>query len=151
MSPFEVLNGREPRIPSDLENICSERDTFTIDFKNRWEKAHDQIEKVNIQRKAKFDERFKEKIINIGDSVRLDAPATKLGIKTKIRGDLWSGPFKVIGKLDNGNLKLNIGKPYIVHPDRVKQAELQFESLPMDKKKIHPPKQVRFSEYVEEI
>jgi hypothetical protein len=62
------------------------------------------IEKVNEKRKVKFDSHYKTKVINIGDNVRLDAPATKLGIKTKIRGDLWSGPFKVIGKSDNGNL-----------------------------------------------
>ena len=101
----------------------------------------------------KFDSHYKTKVINIGDNVRLDAPATKLGIKTKIRGDLWSGPFKVIGKSDNGNLKLNIGKskPYTVHPDRVKSAEFLFENLPMDKKKIHPPKNVKFAKNIAEI
>jgi hypothetical protein len=33
MSPFEVLNGREPRLSSDLENIRSNNDSFTYDFK----------------------------------------------------------------------------------------------------------------------
>ena len=94
MSPFEVLNGREPRLPSDLENIRPSNDSFTYDFKNRWEKSQTRIELVNKTRKVKFDSKYKEKVINIGDSVRLDAPATKLGIKPKPRGDLWSGLFK---------------------------------------------------------
>jgi hypothetical protein len=147
MSPFEILNGREPRLPSDLENIRSSNDLFTYEFKNKWKKAQARIELVNISRKFKFDSKYKEKIINIGDSVRLDAPATKLGIKPKLRGDLWSGPFKVIGKLNNGNLKLHIGKnrPYVVHPDRLKLSETSFQSFPLDLKKIKPVKKVSFS------
>ena len=85
------------------------------------------------------------------DSGNCDAAEKKLGIKDKIRGGLvnmWSGPFKVIGKLPNGNLKLNIGKtkPYIVHPDRVKLAENSFEMWPDEIKKTKPAKSVSFSE-----
>jgi hypothetical protein len=107
MSPFEILNGREPRLPSDLESIRAERDNFQTDFRDKRETARLRIEEVNNARKDAFRQVYKEKHIEIGNKVRLDSPATKLGIKTKIRGDLWSGPFKVIGKLSNGNLKLN--------------------------------------------
>jgi hypothetical protein len=153
LSPFEILNGRQPRLPSDLENIRSEKDSYTLDFKKKWKRARERIEFVNNARKQKFRQLYKEKIIEIGDSVRLDAPATKLGIKAKIRGDLWSGPFKVIGKLPNGNLKLNIkkSKPYIVHPDRVKPAEILFPNWPKEIKKIKPAKRVSFSDNLIDI
>jgi hypothetical protein len=87
---------------------------------------------INNARKDAFRQVYKEKHIEIGDNERLDSPATKLGITTKIRGDSWSGPFKVIEKLSNRNLKLNIGNkhPYIVHPDRVKLAEISFNEWP---------------------
>ncbi len=98
----------------------------------------------------KFDSHYKTKVINIGDNVRLDAQATKLGIKTKIRGDLWSGPFKVIGKSGNGNLKLNIGKSKLYRDFTLfKLAEILFENLPMDKKKIDPPKNVKFAKNIQ--
>jgi hypothetical protein len=153
LSPFEILNGRQPRLPSDLENLRSEKDSYTLDFKKKWKRARERIEFVNNARKQKFRQLYKEKIIEIGDSVRLDAPATKLGIKAKIRGDLWSGPFKVIGKLPNGNLKLNIkkSKPYIVHPDRVKPAEILFPNWPKEIKKIKPAKRVSFSDNLIDI
>jgi hypothetical protein len=63
---------------------------------------------------------------------------TKTGLKLKLRGDLWTGPYKIIGKLPNGNLKLNIFKkmdvdrksPYITHPDRLKPAEEEYLAEP---------------------
>jgi hypothetical protein len=36
MSPFEILIGREPRPPSDLESIRAERDNFQTDFRDTW-------------------------------------------------------------------------------------------------------------------
>lgn len=64
---------------------------------------------MNNERKRKFRSKYKEKIISIGDSVRMHSPATKVGLKFKVRGDIWKGPLKVIGKLPNGNLKLGLG------------------------------------------
>ena len=54
-----------------------------------------------------------------------------------MRNDIWAGPFKVIGKLPNGDFKLDIGanfrKAYIVHPDRLKLAESDFRETLMRK------------------
>ena len=71
LSPFEILNGREPRIPSDLEKIRSERDTFTIDFKNRREKLIIKLKKLTFNEKPSLMSVLKF----IGDSVRVDAPS----------------------------------------------------------------------------
>jgi hypothetical protein len=69
-------------------------------------------------------------------------------VKTKLRQEMWTGPFRVIGKLPNGNIKLNIGKksPYIVHPNRVKLAEKEILDFKEEKKtKNNNKKRVSFS------
>jgi hypothetical protein len=145
-SPFELLYGRDARLPSNLESVKTISDDTTREFKKKWEKAYSRIEAINKKRKFKFDSKYKEKIINIGDSVRLHNAATKVGLKNKLRGEIWTGPFKVMGKAPNGNLKLNTFKRkyYIVHPDRVKLAESERENFPIEIKLIQPPKKVRF-------
>ena len=147
MSPFDALNAREPRLPSDLENIRSESDPYVRDFRKKWSDAYQRIEQVNKERKEKFDDSHKIKIINIADKVRLHSPATKIGLKTKLRQEMWTGPFRVIGKLPNGNIKLNIGKknPYIVHPNRVKLAEIEIFDFADEKKVRKNTKRVSFS------
>ena len=153
MSPFDALNAREARLPSNLENFRSDSDTYLRDFKKKWSTAYERIEKVNKTRKEKFDKSHKIKVINIADRVRLHSPATKIGLKTKLRQEMWTGPFRVIGKLPNGNIKLNIGKksPYIVHPNRVKLAEKEILDFTEKKKTRNNHKRVSFSEKVEII
>ena len=63
---------------------------------------------------------------------------------------MWAGPYKIFGKLPNGNLKLRVkGKPYIVHPNRLKPAEITFDFINADKKKSSSKKKVTFDEKVE--
>ena len=152
-TPFETLYSRTPRLPNDLENF-KPKENFVKDYKKNWEQAKDRINKINIKRKEKYDDQHQRKIINIGDNIRLHMEATKVGYKKKLRGDMYAGPFKVIGKLPNGNLKLNIfkKKPYITHPDRVKLAETKFhfwenEKMSLSKNKT---KKVTFSDIIAE-
>ncbi len=154
-TPFETLYSRSPRLPNNLEKIKS-NNTFVKDYSKNWEEARERINKVNQRRKTDFDSKFKRKIINIGDNVRLHIEATKVGLKKKLRGEMYAGPFKVIGKLPNGNLKLNIykKKPYITHPDRVKLAETNFHFWENEKGKMSPSKKkkkkVSFSDIIAE-
>ena len=154
LSPFETLYGREARLPNDLESLKSKKDVFVKDFESKWKLARERIIKVNKARKLQFDSTHKRKHIEIGDNVRLHKIATKVGLKYKLRGDIWDGPFKVIGKLPNGNLKLNINKntPYITHPDRVKLAEEKFireYERKSSKPKVKFKFRVQFSDVVE--
>ena len=66
--------------------------------------------------------------------------ATKLEYKKKLRGDMYAGPFKVIGKLPNGNLKLNIFKK---HPERVKLAGTEFHFCLKEKQKMSLIKKIK--------
>jgi len=150
LSPFEVLFGRQPRLPSDLERFSPDVDENNKDFKKKWDQAHKKIRNTNCKRKEQFDKNSHRKPIEIGDSVRLFRPATKIGLKTKLRGTLWEGPYKVIGKYPNGNLKLNVGgkQPYTVNPMRVKLAEPEYEKYTAEPKRINPPKSVRFNDTI---
>ena len=155
-SPFEILYNRTPRLPNDLESVRIENKVVK-DFNTNWLAAKKRIREVGEKSKRRFDSKYKEKVIEIGDSVRLLSLPTKTGLKLKLRGDLWTGPFKVIGKLPNGNLKLNIYKkydqgrknPYITHPDRVKLAEIEYFEE-MKKEKSRNNKRVTFNN-VDEI
>ena len=126
-TPFETLYKRQPRLPNELEKLFTNE--FVKDYDKQWDTAKRRIKVVNDKRKLNFDKKFKRKNIEIGDSVRLYEPATKNGLKRKLRGNMYSGPYKVAGKLKNGNLKLYMpkNKIYITHPDRVKEAEIEFE------------------------
>jgi hypothetical protein len=134
MTPFELLYNRQPRLPNDLESLRI-KEPMTLDLKLKWLGAKKRIQKVNDTRKAKYDAKFKERKIEVGDNVRMEKLATKPGLKFKMRNDIWNGPFKVIGKLPNGDYKIDIGlkfrKPYIVHPDRLKLAEGNFKETSM--------------------
>ena len=155
-SPFEILYNRTPRLPNDLESVRIENKVVK-DFNTNWLAAKKRIREVGEKTNRRFDSKYKEKVIEIGDSVRLLSLPTKTGLKLKLRGDLWTGPFKVIGKLPNGNLKLNIYKkydqgrknPYITHPDRVKLAEIEYFEE-MKKEKSRNNKRVTFNN-VDEI
>ena len=114
--------------------------------------AKDKVREAGKKSKELLKRKYEEKIINIGDNVRMLSLPTKVGLKIKLRGDLWTGPFKVVGKLPSGNLKLNIYKkgdldrerPYITHPDRLKIAEEEY-FVPFEyAKKCISRKSVRF-------
>ena len=150
-TPFELLYNREPRLPSDFEKVRITQ-PFAEELRTKWMDAKKRIQKVNDQRKKKFDAKYKEKTIEIGDDVRMLMLATRPGLKYKMRNDIWDGPFKVIGKYKNGNIKIDIGKgfrkPYVTHPDRLKLAETNFDSEPpfrYEKKSKGKIKTVKFN------
>ena len=62
--------------------------------------------------------------IQIGDQIRLHNPVTKPGLKTKLRKDLWKGPFTVVNTNNLGNVQLNMNNKLVWHhKNRVKLAE----------------------------
>ena len=58
---------------------------MTLDLKSKWLGAKKRIQKVNDSRKAKYDAKFKERKIEVGDNVRMEKLATKPGLKFKMR------------------------------------------------------------------
>lgn len=121
-TPIRLLCGRDGRLPIDIDR-WSPNQSFLENIDVAWKEA-----KSNIQKSAEYSESrvITSKIIEykVGDWVRLNAPATKVGLKTKLRRDKWRGPYKVIDRNDKSNICLDIdGKYKWVHISRVKKAE----------------------------
>ena len=52
------------------------------------------------------------------------SPATKIGLKKKLRTDLWKGPYEVQKVGDKGNIELKIGgKSKWENQDQTKKKE----------------------------
>jgi transposase InsO family protein len=94
-TPFRLLYGRDARLPHPLDQ-WSPNQIFVDQIQDMWEKARirtaAQAEK-STEAQAK---NFKElPSYETGELVNTFEPATKPGRKTKLRGDLWQGPYTV--------------------------------------------------------
>jgi len=124
-SPFRLLYGRNPRLPSDIDQWCP-TGQFTTEIDQAWKLARDSILKGAEKSKARAQaEQINKKKVSwkVGDSVRLNNPVTRPGLKEKLRGDKWIGPF-IISKVGRHNTEIIVkNKPKIVNSSRVKPAE----------------------------
>ena len=121
--PFRLLYGRDPRLPTNID-MASKITIFTENLNEAWKQARALIEIEAEKSLKRMEKKFPTApIYKSGDFIRIYEPATKVGLKKKLRSDLWQGPFKV---LDVGNYNITIdrmGKRYVVNLDRVKPAE----------------------------
>ena len=93
-SPFTLLYGREPRLPSDLDSFnnhyCPNK--FFENLHESWLEAKRHIMKQAEENKRIYDNKYLKDppVYTEGESVRIKNPATKIGLKKKIRNDWWS-------------------------------------------------------------
>ena len=127
-SPFYLLYGREPRL-NDLDNynIGYETSDFIRNIHENWLCAKANLVKQGIINKKYYDSKnkIKQNSYKIGDQVRIKQPQTKIGLKKKLRNDLWSDPFEVTRVISNQNIevKLRNNKIKIININNVKKFE----------------------------
>jgi hypothetical protein len=121
-TPFKTLYGREARLPSDLDQTTSLQ---VEKFKEVWKKAKFNFDKAAAKYSKYYNEKSSEQKYKKGDLVRLNAPYTDVGLKTKLRKDIWQGPYKIVQVLQSRkNVILDInGKNKTIHMNRIKPAE----------------------------
>ena len=126
-SPFRLLYGRDPRLPSDLEQFCP-KTSFVDKLEEAWREAKKNVTNNANEEKGRHDAKFKPLEIRKGDWVRLEAPATKVGLSRKLRRDWFQGPYLVLNTNDSGNVEIEVRKGRKierkwVHLNRLKKAE----------------------------
>ncbi len=50
----------------------------------------------------------KADVYEIGDWVRVESPATRVGLMKKLRKDLWTGPYQLVNKNNKSDVEVRI-------------------------------------------
>ena len=126
-SPFSLLYGREPRL-GDLDNynLGYEPGKFINDLHNNWLLAKHKIVKQAEKNKKLYDAKYKKSPpkYEVNEKVRIHKPQTKVGLKKKLRNDLWSEPVKISKVISDQNIEVEWNnKKKIVNVNNVKKKE----------------------------
>ena len=108
-SPFQLLYGREPRLPCDYDNYNHYQPSpFIENLHMGWLEAKRQIEKQNRVNKCIYDNKYQADPIQFkeGDMVRLKKHQTPVGLKQKLRNDKWSDPIKITKVISPQNVQI---------------------------------------------
>lgn len=121
-SPFELTFGREPNLPSTIQQNHSMTYQELI---RKWKKRHEinlsrARERISLENE-KTKKYLDAKIINHHPLYKVDQLVkVKNNTKTNKLDPSWKGPYKIINVLDNNNLKiLTKNKVVQVHIDNV--------------------------------
>ena len=113
-SPFFLLYGRDPRLPTEL--VMSPKKTRKIvdlkeygaqlagNMSEAWELAREHVRKAQRRQKEYYDKRVQPPTFRVGDRVFLFKPADKTGPARKF-ARAYHGPFRVI-EMDSNTAKI---------------------------------------------
>ena len=125
-TPFELVFGRKPLIPSALTRspeIQYNYEIYANELKSRLQHAN-AIARANLIQSKEKNKEYYDKNINPssfqpGDKIFLKNEATSKG-KNKKLSSVWSGPFEILStKGVNSTSSVN-NKPLLVHNNRLK-------------------------------
>lgn len=125
-SPFEIVYGRVPRIPSSFELNENDEITYTDYVKTLSQTlgslqrlAHENLIAAKEKSKRNYDRTSKENEFSVGDFVYIRKQE-----RAKL-DDIWVGPYEVLEVLKSNNLKIRIKRSHkIIHKDYCKIARI---------------------------
>lgn len=110
-SPFYLLYGRDPLLPTDevLMPVADRAPVVISEYaeevvgnlQEAWTIAHRNIEKAQARQKTYHDRKATEPSYQVGDQVMLYMPAEKSGKNRKLARP-YKGPFKIVDVYDTG-------------------------------------------------
>ena len=118
-SPFYLLYGRDPRLPTtlDMDNNAKQEidvDTYkgemAIKFDEAWGLAQNNIKRAQKHQKAYYDKQSKPPRFKVGDRVFVYIPAAKATKAYKFARP-FHGPYRIIEQSDTGVVVRQIDKP----------------------------------------
>ena len=104
-TPFFLVNGRDPKLLSDIivnksEDIYSDVHSYGDELVNKLKTVYNRIKElyvnINNERKSALNN-IQEKEFNIGDKVLIYDPTTKVCLSRKLT-IRWKGPYIIIEK-----------------------------------------------------
>ena len=121
-TPFRSLYGRTANLPSELDK-WSTKQYFVKRIDQVWKEANRLIIE-EAKKSEKGQPGNLTKTYKIGDLVRVESPATKMGLKKKLRKDLWAGPYQIVNINNKSNVEVLIGGTRKwIHSNRVNQQK----------------------------
>lgn len=110
-SPFFLLYGRDPRLPTEVALSPSPEDqNMDVDdykaelvtgLSTAWEAARRNVERAQQKQKKFFDRRARDPGFRVGDRVFLYVPSEKSGQAYKFAKP-YRGPYRIVGLYENG-------------------------------------------------
>ncbi len=110
-SPFFLLYGRDPRLPTELQldapstRIEYDLDTYKGEVATRlqeaWKLAQDQVKKAQKRQKSAFDRQARQPVYSVGERVFVYMPAAKASKAYKFARPFY-GPYRVVTVYDTG-------------------------------------------------
>ena len=132
-----MLYGREPRLPSDRDyqdgfSQDYNPSKFVEDLNEQWREAKRNTIKQAEVNKESYDSKYlkNQPVYKEGDEVRVKQLATKVGLKRKLRNDLWSDAYKITKVVSPTNVEIQFkNKTKVINVNNIKKKELNREVI----------------------
>lgn len=128
-TPYELLFGRKPIVPSSIANEREIKTFYSYDdyvmqlrhnLQTAFQLAKRNLEQTKEQRKERYDRTAQNKTFDVGEEVQLLNETARQG-RSKKFGPQWLGPYHVLEKIGDVNYKIKMGRTTkVVHGNKLK-------------------------------
>jgi transposase InsO family protein len=137
ISPYELVFGRRPRLPSTLiepRQGITHKD-FLVDLTNKLnylkKNARDNLIKAKESAKKHYDKKIKPLVLDPGDYVYVLHETVRAGSKKLT--DQYDGPFQITRKLSDVNYEIKRGnRSQVLHVNKLKRAYFPLQNVDSD-------------------